>query len=85
MLSRIKILNMFRCYGTDKGFTTVSDKDSLFSIAPHTALDSHKHFHLGAVIHIWQMGAEPSGQAPSGTRSMTHCKVLINAMLFCPP
>lgn len=39
---------MFRCYGTDKGFIKVSNKDSLFSIALYTALDSHKQFHLGA-------------------------------------
>ena len=50
MFSRINILNMFMCYGTDKGFIKVSNKDSVFSIAPHAALDSHKHFHLGAVI-----------------------------------
>lgn len=61
MFSRINILNMFRCYDTDKRFIKVSNKDSLFSIAPYTALDSHKHFHLGAEIHMWQMGAEPSG------------------------
>lgn len=61
MFSRINIFNMLRCYGTDKGFIKVFNKDSLFSIAPHKALDSHKHFHLGAVIHMWQKGAGPSG------------------------